>query len=217
MQLKDLNVGCVGAAPVSPAFSVGSNPIRAHAERRRHDVRESASPASFAMSWGWPPWGRPEAALALRGRGQRRRVLLSRRRLWNHDRLAGHTGGTFCSHDGAVQRDFSRPWRAPRAARCRCGYGPSDRAPRQSARITATNANRTKLNWMRGNRAAARSTIWLEPDVRFIPRLRGDSRVRRPSCIGRGAVLYEPDAAAARRGAEALADMRGPIISFRIY
>src|ERR1044072_8274903 len=97
MELRELNIGCVGGGPGLPSLLGGlkTNPwLRLNAVVTMFDSGGSSGQLRDELGV-LPPGDVLKCALALaRNEGEARRVLLSRLpTLENHARLAGHTGG----------------------------------------------------------------------------------------------------------------------------
>ena len=222
MQLRELNIGCVGGGTGLPSLLGGlkTNPwLTLNAVVTMFDSGGSSGQLRDELGV-LPPGDVLKCALALaRNEGEARRVLLSRLpTLEHHERLAGHTGGNLLlSMMEQYSGDFLAAVDGLRALLgCRGRVWPVSVEP---ASICAEYGDGTQTRGevevdagqSRGHQV---KRVWLEPDVPHSSRGGGgDSRLRRRHHRARAA----SSRASCRRcscaaSKEALAEMRGPII-----
>ena len=197
MQLRELNIGCVGGGTGLPACWAGSRPIPGCTLNAVVTMFDSGgSSGQLRDELGvLPPGDVLKCALALaRNEGEARRVLLSRLpTLEQHDRLGGHTGGNLLlSMMEQVQRRLprrrrraARPARLPRAA---SGRSASSRAS-ICAEYGDGSQTRGEVEVDAGqSRGHQVRRLWLEPEAAIHPAVaRGDPRASTPSSSARAA------------------------------
>jgi len=221
MQLKELNVGCVGGGTGLPSLLGGlkSNPwLTLNAVVTMFDSGGSSGQLRDELGV-LPPGDVLKVALALaRNEGEARRVLLSRLpTLEHHDRLAGHTGGNLLlSMMEQYSGDFLAAVDGLRALLgCRGRVWPVSTEP---ASICAEYGDGTQT---RGevevdagqSRGRQVKRVWLEPDVPIHPAVAEAIRGFDAVIIGPGSFFTSLMPPLLVRGVkDALADMRGPII-----
>ncbi len=221
MELRELNIGCVGGGTGLPSLIGGlkSNPwLTVNAVVTMFDSGGSSGQLRDELGV-LPPGDVLKCALALaRNEGEARRVLLSRLpTLEHHARLAGHTGGNLLlSMMEQYSGDFLAAVDGLRALLgCRGRVWPVSIEP---ASICAEYGDRTQT---RGEvevdagqtRGRQVKRLWLEPDVSIHPAVADAIRRFDAVIIGPGSFftsLMPP--LLVRFVREALADVRGPII-----
>jgi uncharacterized cofD-like protein len=221
MELKELNVGCVGGGTGLPSLLGGlkSNPwLTLNAVVTMFDSGGSSGQLRDELGV-LPPGDVLKVALALaRNEGEARRVLLSRLpTLEHHDRLAGHTGGNLLlSMMEQYSGDFLAAVDGLRAL-LGCG-GRVWPVSIEPASICAEYGDGTQTRGevevdagqSRGHQV---KRVWLEPDVPIHPAVAEAIRGFDAVIIGPGSFFTSLMPPLLVRGVkEALADMRGPII-----
>ena len=221
MQLRELNVGCVGGGTGLPSLLGGlkTNPwLTLNAVVTMFDSGGSSGQLRDELGV-LPPGDVLKVALALsRNEGEARRVLLSRLpTLEHHDRLAGHTGGNLLlSMMEQYSGDFLAAVDGLRALLgCRGRVWPVSIEP---ASICAEYGDGTQTRGevevdagqSRGHQV---KRVWLEPDVPIHPAVAEAIRSFDAVIIGPGSFFTSLMPPLLVRGVkEALAEMRGPII-----
>jgi uncharacterized cofD-like protein len=221
MQLRELNIGCVGGGTGLPSLLGGlkSNPwLTLNAVVTMFDSGGSSGQLRDELGV-LPPGDVLKVALALaRNEGEARRVLLSRLpTLEHHDRLAGHTGGNLLlSMMEQYSGDFLAAVDGLRALLgCRGRVWPVSIEP---ASICAEYGDGTvtrgevevDAGQTRGNQVRR---VWLEPDVPIHPAVADAIRRFDAVIIGPGSFFTSLMPPLLVRGVkEALGEVRGPII-----
>jgi len=221
MQLRELNIGCVGGGTGLPSLLGGlkTNPwLTLNAVVTMFDSGGSSGQLRDELGV-LPPGDVLKVALALaRNEGEARRVLLSRLpTLEQHDRLAGHTGGNLLlSMMEQYSGDFLAAVDGLRALLgCRGRVWPVSIEP---ASICAEYGDGTQTRGevevdagqSRGHQV---KRVWLEPDVPIHPAVAEAIRGFDAVIIGPGSFFTSLMPPLLVRGVkEALAEMRGPII-----
>ena len=221
MQLRELNVGCVGGGTGLPSLLGGlkTNPwLTLNAVVTMFDSGGSSGQLRDELGV-LPPGDVLKVALALsRNEGEARRVLLSRLpTLEHHDRLAGHTGGNLLlSMMEQYSGDFLAAVDGLRALLgCRGRVWPVSIEP---ASICAEYGDGTQTRGevevdagqSRGHQV---KRVWLEPDVPIHPAVAEAIRSFDAVIIGPGSFFTSLMPPLLVRGVkEALAEMHGPII-----
>jgi uncharacterized cofD-like protein len=221
MQLRELNLGCVGGGTGLPSLLGGlkSNPwLTLNAVVTMFDSGGSSGQLRDELGV-LPPGDVLKVALALsRNEGEARRVLLSRLpTLEHHDRLAGHTGGNLLlSMMEQYSGDFLAAVDGLRALLgCRGRVWPVSIEP---ASICAEYGDGTQTRGevevdagqSRGHQV---KRVWLEPDVPIHPAVAEAIRSFDAVIIGPGSFFTSLMPPLLVRGVkEALAEMHGPII-----
>ncbi|MBI3049263.1 MAG: YvcK family protein [Acidobacteria bacterium] len=221
MQLRELNVGCVGGGTGLPSLLGGlkSNPwLTVNAVVTMFDSGGSSGQLRDELGV-LPPGDVLKCALALaRNEGEARRVLLSRLpMLEHHARLAGHTGGNLLlSMMEQYSGDFLAAVDGLRALLgCRGRVWPVSIEP---ASICAEYGDGTET---RGEvevdagqtRGRQVKRVWLEPEVSIHSAVADAMRRFDAVIIGPGSFFTSLMPPLLVRGVrEALAEVRGPII-----
>ncbi len=221
MQLRELNVGCVGGGTGLPSLLGGlkTNPwLTLNAVVTMFDSGGSSGQLRDELGV-LPPGDVLKVALALaRNEGEARRVLLSRLpTLEHHDRLAGHTGGNLLlSMMEQYTGDFLAAVDGLRALLgCRGRVWPVSIEP---ASICAEYGDGTQTRGevevdagqSRGHQV---KRVWLEPDVPIHPAVAEAIRSFDAVIIGPGSFFTSLMPPLLVRGVkDALAEVRGPII-----
>lgn len=221
MQLRELNIGCVGGGTGLPSLLGGlkTNPwLTLNAVVTMFDSGGSSGQLRDELGV-LPPGDVLKCALALsRNEGEARRVLLSRLpTLEHHERLAGHTGGNLLlSMMEQYSGDFLAAVDGLRALLgCKGRVWPASIEP---ASICAEYGDGTQT---RGevevdagqSRGHDVKRVWLEPDVSIHPAVAKAIRNFDAVIIGPGSFFTSLMPPLLVRGVkEALAEMRGPII-----
>src|SRR5687768_971663 len=221
MQLRELNVGCVGGGTGLPSLLGGlkTNPwLTLNAVVTMFDSGGSSGQLRDELGV-LPPGDVLKVALALaRNEGEARRVLLSRLpTLEHHDRLAGHTGGNLLlSMMEQYSGDFLAAVDGLRALLgCRGRVWPVSIEP---ASICAEYGDGTQTRGevevdagqSRGHQV---KRVWLEPDVPIHPAVASAIRDFDAVIIGPGSFFTSLMPPLLVRGVrESLAAVRGPII-----
>ena len=221
MQLRELNIGCVGGGTGLPSLLGGlkTNPwLTLNAVVTMFDSGGSSGQLRDELGV-LPPGDVLKVALALaRNEGEARRVLLSRLpTLEQHDRLAGHTGGNLLlSMMEQYSGDFLAAVDGLRALLgCRGRVWPVSIEP---ASICAEYGDGTQT---RGevevdagqSRGHDVRRVWLEPDVPIHPAVAEAIRDFDAVIIGPGSFFTSLMPPLLVRGVkQALGEMRGPII-----
>jgi len=221
MQLRELNIGCVGGGTGLPSLLGGlkSNPwLTLNAVVTMFDSGGSSGQLRDELGV-LPPGDVLKCALALaRNEGEARRVLLARLpTLEHHAKLAGHTGGNLLlsmmeqySGDFLAAVDGLRgllgcrgrvwPVSIERASIC---------AEYQDGSLTRGEVE-VDAEQSRGHQV---KRLWLEPDVSIHPKVADAIRKFDAVIIGPGSFFTSLMPPVLVRGVkEALADVRGPII-----
>jgi uncharacterized cofD-like protein len=221
MQLRELNIGCVGGGTGLPSLLGGlkRNPwLQVHAVVTMFD--NGGSSGLLRDEFGvLPPGDVLKCALALaRNEGESRRVLLSRLpTLEQHDRLAGHTGGNLLL---SMMEKFSGDFLAA-VDGLRGLLGCKGRVWPVSVEHASLCAEYEDGSQTRGEvevdagqwRGRKVKRVWLEPPVSIHPAVADAIRSFDAVVIGPGSFftsLLPPLLVGGVR--EALADVRGPII-----
>jgi uncharacterized cofD-like protein len=221
MQLRELNIGCVGGGTGLPSLLGGlkTNPwLTLNAVVTMFDSGGSSGQLRDELGV-LPPGDVLKVALALaRNEGEARRVLLSRLpTLEQHDRLAGHTGGNLLlSMMEQYSGDFLAAVDGLRALLgCRGRVWPVSIEP---ASICAEYGDGTQTRGevevdagqSRGHHV---KRVWLEPDVPIHPAVAEAIRGFDAAIIGPGSFFTSLMPPLLVRGVkQALGEMRGPII-----
>lgn len=221
MELRELNIGCVGGGTGLPSLLGGlkSNPwLTVNAVVTMFDSGGSSGQLRDELGV-LPPGDVLKCALALaRNEGEARRVLLSRLpTLEHHARLAGHTGGNLLlSMMEQYSGDFLAAVDGLRALLgCRGRVWPVSIEP---ASICAEYGDGTvtrgevevDAGQTRGHQV---KRVWLEPDVSIHPAVADSIRRFDAVIIGPGSFFTSLMPPLLVRGVkEALAEVRGPII-----
>jgi uncharacterized cofD-like protein len=221
MQLRELNIGCVGGGTGLPSLLGGlkTNPwLTLNAVVTMFDSGGSSGQLRDELGV-LPPGDVLKCALALaRNEGEARRVLLSRLpMLEHHDRLAGHTGGNLLlSMMEQYSGDFLAAVDGLRALLgCKGRVWPVSIEP---ASICAEYGDGTQTRGeievdagqSRGHQV---KRVWLEPDVSIHPTVAEAIRRFDAVIIGPGSFFTSLMPPLLVRGVkEALAEVAGPII-----
>jgi uncharacterized cofD-like protein len=221
MQLRELNIGCVGGGTGLPSLLGGlkTNPwLTLNAVVTMFDSGGSSGQLRDELGV-LPPGDVLKVALALaRNEGEARRVLLSRLpTLEQHDRLAGHTGGNLLlSMMEQYSGDFLAAVDGLRALLgCRGRVWPVSIEP---ASICAEYGDGTETRGevevdagqSRGHQV---KRVWLEPEVPIHPAVAEAIRSFDAVIIGPGSFFTSLMPPLLVRGVkEALAGTRGPVI-----
>ena len=221
MQLRELNIGCVGGGTGLPSLLGGlkKNPwLQLNAVVTMFDSGGSSGQLRDELGV-LPPGDVLKCALALaRNEGEARRVLLARLpTMEQHDRLAGHTGGNLLlSMMEQYSGDFLAAVDGLRGLLgCRGRVWPVSVEP---ASICAEYGDGTQTRGevevdagqTRGNQVRR---VWLEPQVSIHPAVADAIRKFDAVIIGPGSFFTSLLPPLLVRGVkEAIADVRGPII-----
>ena len=221
MQLRELNIGCVGGGTGLPSLLGGlkTNPwLTLNAVVTMFDSGGSSGQLRDELGV-LPPGDVLKCALALsRNEGEARRVLLSRLpTLEHHARLAGHTGGNLLlSMMEQYSGDFLAAVDGLRALLgCKGRVWPASIEP---ASICAEYGDGTETRGevevdagqSRGHQV---KRVWLEPEVSIHPAVADAIRSFDAVIIGPGSFFTSLMPPLLVRGVrEALADVRGPVI-----
>jgi len=221
MQLRELNVGCVGGGTGLPSLLGGlkNNPwLRLNAVVTMFDSGGSSGQLRDELGV-LPPGDVLKCALALaRNEGEARRVLLSRLpTLEHHARLAGHTGGNLLlSMMEQYSGDFLAAVDGLRALLgCKGRVWPVSIEP---ASICAEYGDGTETRGevevdagqLRGHQV---KRLWLQPDVAIHPGVAEAIRGFDAVIIGPGSFFTSLMPPLLVRGVkEALAEVRGPVV-----
>jgi uncharacterized cofD-like protein len=221
MQLRELNIGCVGGGTGLPSLLGGlkTNPwLQVNAVVTMFDSGGSSGQLRDELGV-LPPGDVLKCALALaRNEGEARRVLLARLpTLEHHDRLAGHTGGNLLlSMMEQYSGDFLAAVDGLRGLLgCRGRVWPVSVEP---ASLCAEYADGSE---MRGEvevdaeqrRGGEIRRLWLEPPVSIHPAVAEAIRGFDAVVIGPGSFFTSLMPPLLVRGVrEAIAEVRGPII-----
>ena len=221
MQVRELNIGCVGGGTGLPSLLGGlkNNPwLHLNAVVTMFDSGGSSGQLRDELGV-LPPGDVLKCALALaRNEGEARRVLLARLpTLEQHDRLAGHTGGNLLlSMMEQYSGDFLAAVDALRGLLgCRGRVWPVSVEP---ATLCAEYADGTRARGEvevdAGQRRGLRVTrLWLDPDVAIHPAVASAIRQFDAVIIGPGSFFTSLMPPLLVRGVrEALAEVRGPIV-----
>jgi uncharacterized cofD-like protein len=221
MQVRDLNIGCVGGGTGLPSLLGGlkNNPwLQVNAVVTMFDSGGSSGQLRDELGV-LPPGDVLKCALALaRNEGEARRVLLARLpTLEQHDRLAGHTGGNLLlSMMEQYSGDFLAAVDALRGLLgCRGRVWPVSVEPATlwAEYVDGTRARgevEVDAGQRRGNQVRR---LWLEPDVGIHPAVAEAIRGFDAVIIGPGSFFTSLMPPLLVRGVrEALADVRGPIV-----
>ena len=221
MQLRELNIGCVGGGTGLPSLLGGlkSNPwLTLNAVVTMFDSGGSSGQLRDELGV-LPPGDVLKVALALaRNEGEARRVLLSRLpTLEHHDRLAGHTGGNLllsmmeqysgnflAAVDGlrALLGCRGRVWPASIEPASICAEYGDGTVTRGEVEVDAGQS--------RGHQV---KRVWLEPDVPIHPTVADAIRKFDAVIIGPGSFFTSLMPPLLVRGVkDALTDVRGPVI-----
>jgi uncharacterized cofD-like protein len=221
MQLRELNIGCVGGGTGLPSLLGGlkSNPwLKLNAVVTMFDSGGSSGQLRDELGV-LPPGDVLKCALALaRNEGEARRVLLSRLpTLEHHARLAGHTGGNLLlSMMEQYSGDFLAAVDGLRALLgCRGRVWPVSVQPASlCAEYGDGSQTRGEVEVDAGqSRGHQVKRVWLEPDVSIHPAVADAIRSFDAVIIGPGSFFTSLMPPLLVRGVrEALADMRGPIV-----
>ena len=221
MQLRELNVGCVGGGTGLPSLLGGlkTNPwLRLNAVVTMFDSGGSSGQLRDELGV-LPPGDVLKCALALaRNEGEARRVLLARLpTLEHHGPLAGHTGGNLLL---SMMEQYSGDFLAAvdglsALLGCRGRVWPVSVEP-ASLCAEYGDGSQTRgevevdLGQTRGSQVRR---LWLEPDVKIHPEVADAIRRFDAVIIGPGSFYTSLMPPLLVRGVkEALADMRGPVI-----
>ena len=221
MQLRELNIGCVGGGTGLPSLLGGLkfNPwLQLNAVVTMFDSGGSSGQLRDQLGV-LPPGDVLKCALALaRNEGEARRVLLARLpSLAQHDRLAGHTGGNLLlSMMEQYTGEFLAAVDGLRALLgCRGRVWPVSVEP-ASVCAEYEDGTRTRgevevdLKQAHGNQVRR---LWLEPDVAIHPAVGEAIRGFDAAIIGPGSFFTSLMPPLLVRGVrEALREMRGPVI-----
>jgi uncharacterized cofD-like protein len=221
MQLRELNIGCVGGGTGLPSLLGGlkTNPwLTLNAVVTMFDSGGSSGQLRDELGV-LPPGDVLKVALALsRNEGEARRVLLSRLpTLEHHERLAGHTGGNLLlSMMEQYSGDFLAAVDGLRALLgCRGRVWPVSIEP---ASVCAEYGDGTETRGevevdagqSRGHQV---KRVWLEPHVTIHPAVAEAIRQFDAVIVGPGSFFTSLMPPLLVRGVrEALAEMHGPII-----
>jgi uncharacterized cofD-like protein len=221
MQLRELNIGCVGGGTGLPSLLGGlkRNPwLHVNAVVTMFDNGGSSGQLRDAFGV-LPPGDVLKCALALaRNEGEARRVLLSRLpTLEQHDRLAGHTGGNLLlSMMERYSGDFlaavdglrgllgckGRVWPVSVEDAQLCAEYADGSQTRGEVEVDAGQWRGQQIN-----------RVWLEPEVSIHPAVAAAIRRFDAVVIGPGSFFTSLLPPLLVRGVrEALAEVRGPII-----
>ena len=221
MQLRELNIGCVGGGTGLPSLLGGlkNNPwLRLNAVVTMFDSGGSSGQLRDELGV-LPPGDVLKCALALaRNEGEARRVLLSRLpTLEHHARLAGHTGGNLLlSMMEQYSGDFLAAVDGLRALLgCKGRVWPVSIEPASiCAEYSDGTQTRGEVEVDAGqSRGRQVKRVWLEPDVAIHPTVANAIRGFDTVIIGPGSFFTSLMPPLLVRGVkEALAEMRGPII-----
>ena len=220
MQLRELNIGCVGGGTGLPSLLGGlkSNPwLQLNAVVTMFDSGGSSGQLRDELGV-LPPGDVLKCALALaRNEGEARRVLLARLPTLQHDRLAGHTGGNLLlSMMEQYSGDFLAAVDGLRGLLgCRGRVWPVSVEP---ASLVAEYADGTQTRGevevdQRQATGKRVQRLWLEPDVSIHEAVESAIRAFDAVVIGPGSFFTSLMPPLLVRGVrEALHEMRGPII-----
>jgi uncharacterized cofD-like protein len=221
MQLRELNIGCVGGGTGLPSLLGGlkTNPwLTLNAVVTMFDSGGSSGQLRDELGV-LPPGDVLKVALALaRNEGEARRVLLSRLpMIEHHDRLAGHTGGNLllsmmeqysgnflAAVDGlrALLGCRGRVWPASIEPASICAEYGDGTQTRGEVEVDAVQS--------RGHQV---KRVWLEPDVAIHPTVAEAIHKFDAVIIGPGSFFTSLMPPLLVRGVrEALTEVRGPII-----
>lgn len=221
MELRELNIGCVGGGTGLPSLLGGlkSNPwLRLNAIVTMFDSGGSSGQLRDELGV-LPPGDVLKCALALaRNEGEARRVLLSRLPTLEGDtRLGGHTGGNLLlSMMEQYSGDFLAAVDALRALLgCRGRVWPASVEP-ASLCVEYDDGSKTRgemevdAGQSRGHQVRR---LWLEPEAAIHPQVAGAIRQFEAVIIGPGSFFTSLMPSLLVRGMrEALAEVRGPIV-----
>jgi uncharacterized cofD-like protein len=220
MQLRELNIGCIGGGTGLPSLLGGlkSNPwLNVHAVVTMFDSGGSSGQLRDELGV-LPPGDVLKCALALsRNEGEARRVLLSRLpTLEEHRRLGGHTGGNLLlSMMEQYSGDFLAAVDGLRALLgCKGRVWPISVQPATvCAEYSDGTQSRGEVEVDAGhNRGHQVRRLWLEPDAPIHPAVSDAIRGFDAVLIGPGSFFTSIMPPLLVRGVrEALADVRGPI------
>jgi len=220
MQLRELNIGCVGGGTGLPSLLGGlkTNPwLHLNAVVTMFDSGGSSGQLRDELGV-LPPGDVLKCALALaRNEGEARRVLLARLPTLQHDRLAGHTGGNLLlSMKEQYSGDFLAAVDGLRGLLgCRGRVWPVSVEP---ASLVAEYADATQTRGevevdQRQATGKRVQRLWLEPDVSIHEAVENAIRSFDAVVIGPGSFFTSLMPPLLVRGVrEALHEMRGPII-----
>jgi uncharacterized cofD-like protein len=221
MQLRELNIGCVGGGTGLPSLLGGlkTNPwLQVHAVVTMFDSGGSSGQLRDELGV-LPPGDVLKCALALaRNEGEARRVLLARLpMLEHHDRLAGHTGGNLLlSMMEQYSGDFLAAVDGLRGLLgCRGRVWPVSVEPASlCAEYGDGSAMRGEVEVDAGQRLGLPiRRLWLEPDVSIHPSVAEAIRHFDAVIIGPGSFFTSLMPPLLVRGVrEAIAEVRGPIM-----
>jgi uncharacterized cofD-like protein len=221
MELRELNIGCVGGGTGLPSLLGGlkTNPwLNLNAVVTMFDSGGSSGQLRDELGV-LPPGDVLKCALALaRNEGEARRVLLARLpTLEHHERLAGHTGGNLLlSMMEQYSGDFLAAVDALRALLgCKGRVWPVSVEPASvCAEYGEGSETRGEVEVDAGqSRGHQVKRLWLEPEVSIHPVVAQAIRSFDAVIIGPGSFFTSLMPPLLVRGVrEALADMRGPII-----
>jgi uncharacterized cofD-like protein len=221
MQLRELNIGCVGGGTGLPSLLGGlkTNPwLQVHAVVTMFDSGGSSGQLRDELGV-LPPGDVLKCALALaRNEGEARRVLLARLpMLEHHDRLAGHTGGNLLlSMMEQYSGDFLAAVDGLRGLLgCRGRVWPVSVEPASlCAEYGDGSAMRGEVEVDAGQRLGLPiRRLWLEPDVSIHPAVAEAIRHFDAVIIGPGSFFTSLMPPLLVRGVrEAITEVRGPIM-----
>ena len=221
MQLRELNVGCVGGGTGLPSLLGGlkNNPwLHVNAVVTMFDSGGSSGQLRDELGV-LPPGDVLKCALALaRNEGEARRVLLARLpTMEHHERLGGHTGGNLLlSMMERYSGDFlaavdalrsllgcrGRVWPISVEAASLCAEFDDGTQTRGEAEVDASQRNGRQVR-----------RVWLEPEAVIHPQVAEAIRGFDAVIIGPGSFFTSIMPPLLVRGVkEALAEVRGPII-----
>jgi uncharacterized cofD-like protein len=221
MQLRELNIGCVGGGTGLPSLLGGlkSNPwLHLNAVVTMFDSGGSSGQLRDELGV-LPPGDVLKCALALaRNEGEARRVLLARLpTLEQHDRLAGHTGGNLLlsmmeqySGDFLAAVDGLRSLLGCRGRVWPVSVEPGSLVAEYADGTTSRGEVEVDARQSRGQQIRK---LWLEPTVSIHPTVADAIREFDAVIIGPGSFFTSLMPPLLVRGVkEALATVRGPII-----
>jgi len=221
MQLRELNIGCVGGGTGLPSLLGGlkTNPwLKLNAVVTMFDSGGSSGQLRDELGV-LPPGDVLKCALALaRNEGEARRVLLSRLpTLEHHERLGGHTGGNLLlSMMEQYSGDFLAAVDGLRGLLgCKGRVWPVSVTPASlCAEYGDGTQSRGEVEVDAGQSVGRQvKRVWLEPDASIHPAVAEAIRQFDAVIIGPGSFYTSLMPPLLVRGVkEALADVRGPII-----
>ena len=221
MQLREMNIGCVGGGTGLPSLLGGlkTNPwLRLNAVVTMFDTGGSSGQLRDELGV-LPPGDVLKCALALaRNEGEARRVLLSRLpTIEHHARLGGHTGGNLLL---SMMEQYSGDFLAA-VDGLRALLGCKGRVWPVSVQLASLCAEYGDGSQTRGeieidagqSRGHQVRRLWLEPDVAIHPVVADAIRRFDAVIIGPGSFFTSLMPPLLVRGVkEALAEVRGPVI-----